>query len=243
MAPTGYGDGRRRHSRPQGEAYYPSGRTGPYVPLRIRRLGASDPEISVCIPTLSRGNGRADRLIASIEAYTGHLDYEIVVADCGGETLGYTAPQNSAMTEGRAEVLVAVNDDVEVSPGWIDPLLLAIDCGAWCATPDATATDGPQVFHPWLAAWSREGWEEIGGLDEQFVLHGSDIDIARRLVDAGHPPVKVLLPNPVRHELNATTAEHPELGRVCVEDLARFHAKWGTAAEDEKHRLAALVAT
>jgi hypothetical protein len=62
-------------------------------------------------------------------------------------------------------------------------------------------------------------------------------------MDAGHPPVKVPLLNPVTHQLNATANERPELGPICVEDLARFHAKWGISAEDEKHRLAALNPT
>ena len=111
----------------------------------------------------------------------------------------------------------------------------------WCATPDGSHTDGPQVFHPYAMFWRASAWAAIGGLDEQFVLWCSDIDIARRLVDAGHPPVKVKLLHPIIHALNATTELHPDLGHVCVGDLERFRQKWGVDAESEKHRLAALV--
>lgn len=207
------------------------------------------PLLSVCIPTLDANNGRAARLVASAEKHT-QLDsraWEVVVEDCHGELRGYTEPMNRAMERAKGRFLLSVNDDVVLADGWFQPLLMALALGQlrstgrpWCATPDATHTDGPQVFHPWCMLWRRESWVEIGGLDEQFVLWCSDIDIARRLVDAGHPPVKVKLPNAVTHELNATTSEHPELGQVCMGDLDRFRAKWGTSAEDEKHRLAAL---
>lgn len=202
------------------------------------------PQLSVCIPTLDRHNGRADRLLESVARCTPPgVSWEAVVEDCHGELRGYTEPMNRAMERAHGRYLLAVNDDVELADGWFSWLLSPLighRRSVWCTTPDATHTDGPQVFHPWCMLWREESWREIGGLDEQFVLWCSDIDLARRLVDAGRPPVKVQLPCAVTHELNATTSEHPSLGQVCVEDLARFRAKWGVDAEAEKHRLAAL---
>lgn len=209
--------------------------------MRILREGSSDPDLSVCIPTYDYNSGRAAKAVECVREHTSHLAYETVVADCEGELLGWTVPQNCAVSVATGRYLALLNDDVTVTAGWVDPLLDALDRGAWCATPDATHTDGPQVFHPWCMLWSRAGWEQVGGLDERFVLWGSDLDMARRLVDADHPPVKVKLPVPVRHQLNATSNEHLDLGPICVEDLTRFQQKWGVPAEQEKHRLAALV--
>lgn len=201
------------------------------------------PEVSVCIPTL---DGEAERVWKALDAlycWTDPARLEVLVADCQRKLLGYTRPMNAAMAAAKGKYLVAMNDDVEVTDGWLEPMLEAARAGAWCVTPDATHTDGPQVFAPYCMLWRRDGWEATGGLDERFVLWGSDIDIARRLVDAGHPPVKVMLTNPVRHQLNATCEEHPqEVGPICMEDLDRFRHKWGVDAETMKHELAALVA-
>jgi GT2 family glycosyltransferase len=172
------------------------------------------------------------------------VDYEIVVVHCGGRVRGYTAPMNQAMRAARGEFLLALNDDVEVSDGWIDPLLEQARAGVWACTPDMTHTDGPQVFAPYCLLLRREALEELGGLDERFVLWASDIDLARRLIEAGHPPVKVLLPNPITHTVGATGAENPELaaelGRICLEDLDRYRAKWSVGANDDKGRMALL---
>lgn len=211
--------------------------------LTVYNNGSPEPLLSVCVPTLDYISARTRAFEHAVVANTPILlPYETVVADCEGELLGYTKPMNAAMAAARGEFLAALNDDVEVAPGWAEALLEPFaNPDVWCVTPDATHTDGPQVFHPWCMFWRAEAWRELGGLDERFVLWGSDIDIARRLIDAGHPPVKVSLTVPVRHELNATSREHVELGPISAADLERFRAKWGTSAEEEKHRLTALV--
>ncbi len=168
------------------------------------------------------------------------VPFEIVIADCEGELLGYTRPQNEAMAAAQADLLLAVNDDVEVATGWFEPLAKAVRAGAWCATPDMTHTDGPQVFHPYCSLWSREGWREVGGLDNRFVFWASDIDIARRLIDAGHPPAIVPLPESIRHQTGATATETRNaewMHETTRADLDRFREKWGVDAEQEKYRL------
>jgi GT2 family glycosyltransferase len=149
------------------------------------------------------------------------------------------------MAAGRGAYLLCVNDDVEVSEGWFEPLLEALIDGAWCATPDMEHSDGPQIYAPYCALWRREAWHEMGGLDEQFRHWCSDIDMARRLVDAGHTPVKVKLPNPITHQTNGTAEEKPDIAgpvaTMCADDLERFARKWGVTAEVEKYRLRDLV--
>jgi hypothetical protein len=211
-------------------------RSGPYVASRV----------AVCVPTFDLRNGRARALLASVQAYT-DADWEPYVVDGHGRLCGpdhqvaYVRRQNEAMAlgvEGGADYLLAVNDDVLVSPGWLPPLLDALRDGAWCATPDMTHADGLQVFAPYAMLWRSGAWEEIGGLDERFVHWASDVDIARRLFEAGHPPVKVFLSPPIRHELGATGNEQPSLGPVCMADLLRYEQKWGCSAEEDKFRMA-----
>jgi GT2 family glycosyltransferase len=200
-------------------------------------IDSTPPQVSICIPTL-RGYDRLGRLLRSIEMHTMGVDYEVVVVDNGSRPRGYTAPMNQALRAARGEFLVALNDDIEVADGWIEPLLEQATAGVWACTPDMTHIDGPQVFAPYCLCLRREAFEALGGLDERFVLWCSDIDLARRLIEAGHPPVKVKLPNAIRHELNATTGEHPELGSVCVADLERYRDKWGVDPNDDKARFA-----
>lgn len=196
----------------------------------------SPPDLSIGIATL-RGYDRLTRLLRSIEAHT-PVNYEVVIVDSGSEARGYTTPMNQALRAARGKFLLALNDDIEVAEGWIEPLLEQARAGIWACTPDMTHTDGPQVFAPYCLLLRRDAFEELGGFDEQFVLWASDIDLARRLIEAGHPPIKVMLPVPIVHELNATTGEHPELGSVCSEDLERYRQKWGVSAEEDKHRMA-----
>jgi GT2 family glycosyltransferase len=197
------------------------------------------PEASICIPTL-KGYDRLMRLLRSIEAHT-PVDYEVVIVDSGSRVRGYTTPMNQALRAARGKFLLALNDDIEVSGGWIEPLLEQARAGVWACTPDMTHTDGPQVFAPYCLCLRREAFEALGGLDERFVLWASDIDLARRLIEAGRPPVKVLLPNPIRHEVSATTGAHPEVAHICQEDLERYREKWGVDANCDKAALVAQV--
>ncbi len=214
--------------------------------MRIIQGGAYLPQVAVCAPSYDAESLRTQRWRDAVIAHSDPILVRWVIADCQRELAGYTRPMNLAVraaleTCPGVPYVAALNDDVEVADGWLAPLLAALDKGAWCATPDATHTDGPQVFHPYCMVWTSVAWQYVGGLDERFVIHGSDIDVARRLVDAGHPPVKVRLPAYVRHQLNATTEEHPAMGPIAAQDLARYEAKWGISAEEDKHRLAALV--
>jgi len=200
------------------------------------------PLASICIPTL-KGYDNLTKLLRSVEEHT-PVDYEAVIVDSGSRVRGYTEPMNQALRAARGEFLLALNDDIEVSEGWIEPLLERARAGIWACTPDMTHTDGPQVFAPYCLCLRRDAFENLGGLDEQFVHWCSDIDLARRLIDAGHSPVKVKLPNPITHEVGGTTTRYPErageIGHICTEDLKRYLEKWGVDANDDKARMACV---
>jgi GT2 family glycosyltransferase len=199
-----------------------------------------DPTVSICIPTL-RGYSNLLALLQSIERHT-HVDYEVVIVDSGSRVRGFPVPMNQAMRAARGRVIVGLNDDVEVTPGWIEPLVAAIDAGAWMVSPDQTSTDGNQCFCGWCVAFSRTAlWCEDLWYDEQFGIWCTDVDLAKRLHEAGHPPVRVAIPEPLRHALNATTSQpavQDVINDEAVADLDRYERKWGSRAETDKHALA-----
>jgi len=210
----------------------------------VWRHGANNPAISICIPTFDRSQRRVDEAVASVCLYTQGYEWEIVILDCEGELRGYTEPMNEAMDAAKGEILVAMNDDVIAAPGWMSMLIGALHDGAWCATPDMTHTDGPQVFAPYCMAWWRCHWHEVGGLDSQFQWWCSDIDLARRLMDMGHPPVRVRLEPPIEHAIGSTATDpshQATLNEWAAQDLDRFRKKWGEEAEREKVRMAVAV--
>ena len=198
--------------------------------------------MSICVPTLDGQGKRLWDCLNAIECYTDPALREIVIADCAGALLGYTRPMAAAMGAASGRFLVALNDDVEVSEDWLEPLLVALQTGAWCATPDSDQNGPILLFAPHCMAWTAKAWREIGGLDERFIHHCSDIDIARRLVDAGHPPVRVPTPHPITHHGSASSAGHVKaLADICQADLDRYVQKWRVTAEQDKHRLAAAL--
>lgn len=209
------------------------------------------PEVSICIPTLGIDLGPLAKLRASIARHT-PLSYEVIIVDSGGTVRGFPVPMNQALRAARARTVVGLNDDCEVTEGWIEPLVDAVRAGAWVASPDQTSTDGNQCICGWCVAFDRFAlygsedadlapWESGLFYDEQFGIWATDVDLCKRLAEAGHPPVRVAIPNPLRHQLNATTSR-PEvqdfINDEAVVDLDRYEAKWGTRAEADKHALA-----
>lgn len=198
-------------------------------------INPAPPVVSICVPTL-RGYDRVARLLRSVEAHT-PVDYEVVVVDSGSRTRGFTVPMNQALRAARGSVLIALNDDVEVTPGWIEPLVQAArEHNQTIVAPDQRSTDGDQVMCGWCVAMDRIFFERWGGYDEQFVFWCSDIDLARWVTERGHPPIRVAIPVPLRHELNGTEREDG-IEQDAVEDLDRYTAKWGRSALDDKTQL------
>lgn len=198
------------------------------------------PLISICVPTL-RGYEQLGRLLTSIEQHSSHLDYEVVIIDSGSRIRGYTAPMNQALDAARGEYVVAINDDVQVTAGWLDPLLDEATTGTPVCFPDQTSTDGFQCITGWCVMFRADFLREWGGYDGQYVLWCSDIDLCRYLDEINMPPKRVAIPVPLIHELGATQTRpgvHGHLDREAVADLDRYQAKWGTSALEDKHSLA-----
>jgi 2-polyprenyl-3-methyl-5-hydroxy-6-metoxy-1,4-benzoquinol methylase len=193
-------------------------------------------ELTIVIPTLDAAGERTRRCIRAAQANT-TVDHEIVVVDNGAPPQGFTAPVNAGLRAARGRYLLVLNDDVELLPGWWEPLRDALDDGAAVVFPETV--DGPMRhdFAAWCFALSRDTLERFAVADGEFldpdlVVWYQDTDLLHRLRMAGTPPVHVPR-SQIRHLLSATVnSDEPALrawvGRQVVADKAAFEAKHGT---------------
>lgn len=211
---------------------------------------AAAPRVSIVIVTWN-GLELIQRCLPSV-VDTAYENLEIVVAD-NASTDGTAAwiestypdrvrvvrhPENWAFCRGNNEAIpatsgkyvVLLNNDVEVPPGWLNPLVEAMEADPELAAVqpkllqyedrsrfeyagaaggfvdrlgypfargrlfDHVERDRGQYDDPADIFWAtgaammlrRDAFEEVGGLDEQFVLHMEEIDLCWRLRRAGY---------------------------------------------------------
>jgi len=193
-------------------------------------------ELSIVIPTLDAAGERTRRCIAAAQATTA-VDHELIVIDNGAPPQGFTAPVNAGLRAARGRYLLVLNDDVELLPGWWEPLRAALDAGAAVVFPETV--DGPmrRDFAAWCFAFARPTLERFAVapgefLDPELVVWYQDTDLLERLRRAGLPP-RWVEASRIRHGLSQTVAaEEPELrawvARQVQADKAAFEAKHGT---------------
>jgi GT2 family glycosyltransferase len=195
------------------------------------------PELTVVIPTLDAAGDRLRRCVAAIQAAT-DVAHEIVVVDNGSPPQGFTAPVNAGLRAGRGRYLVVCNDDVEVLPGWWEPLRASLDAGAAVAFPRTVDGAMRDDFAAWCFALTRDTLERFAVapgefLDPDLVVWYQDTDLLQRLREAGRPPV--LVPEAaIRHGLSETVqTDDPALRAWIAEQIGRdkqaFEAKHGLA--------------
>jgi GT2 family glycosyltransferase len=190
-----------------------------------------DPKASIIVPTRARA-GYLDVALASIAPQAADAAAEVLVVDDGpgaataevalrhgahyvahASSRGLNAARNTGIDAARGSLLVFVDDDVRVRPGWLAALLSADalaepDVGvltgpiharfedhAWrsCgreAPPITTQDLGPadrDVPHAWGAnmAVRRAGLELAGRFDESRELYGDEQEWQQRLAAAG----------------------------------------------------------
>ena len=102
--------------------------------LRERRLVKRDTgkvSILVCSPDFDRP--LAKKCLESIKAHTTGFEYELLSLE-NGKYGSFSHPEeiNRAMDFARGEHFVTLDDDIEVTPGWLEALLVhsAPDVGA-----------------------------------------------------------------------------------------------------------------
>jgi GT2 family glycosyltransferase len=219
-------DGLRSAAGPAGAARRPALAAGRHAP-------ATTPELTVVIPTLDATSDRMRRCLTAVRACTGS-PHEVVVVDNGTPAQGFSGPVNAGLRAADSPYVVVMNDDVEVLPGWWEPLRGALDDGAAVAFPltvdGAMRTD----FAAWCFAASRETVDEFGHgpgafFDPALVIWFQDTDLLVRLREARRPP-RLVKGSRIRHGLSQTLADpDPALsawvrGQIAV-DQQRFSLK------------------
>jgi GT2 family glycosyltransferase len=190
-----------------------------------RRAPGEDPELTVVIPTLDAASERVRDCVAALQRAT-DVPYEIVLVDNGAPPQGFTAPVNSGLRAARGRYAVVLNDDVEVLPGWWQPLRDALDAGASVVFPRTIDGAMRTDFAAWCFALSRATLDEFEAapgrfLDERFTVWYQDTDLASRLAAAGRPP-RLVEESQIRHGLSETVAsDDPELRAWIAQTVER----------------------
>ncbi len=202
-------------------------------------IDRSPPLLSLCVPTL-RGYDQLLRLLRSIEQHT-PFDHEVIIVDSGSRTRGYPVPMNQALDSARGRVVMALNDDVQVTPGWAAPLIDEALSGTPVCFPDQSSLEGLQCITGACIVFRDDFLRDWRGFDERYTIWCSDIDLCKYLDDIGMPAKRVAIPIPLVHEIGATQ-NRPDMKGVlddeAVMDLARYRDKWGTDPLQDKFALA-----
>lgn len=190
---------------------------------------------SFVIPTFNN----YDKLAECIQSIKDHAEepYEIIIMDNGSHPLGYVDPVVRGANAARGDLICVVNDDALVGPGFLPPLV------------DAAYTH--HIFSPWaedeehapLLGWflcfSRWGWHTFG-LDTRFKVWCSDIDLFRRMKEAGMEFHKVK-ESVVYHPEYSVTCSMPSIQDIIVpwqlQDIEKYKQKWGTDPNKDKNGL------
>ncbi len=218
---------------------------------------------SIIIPVY----GPEDLLTACLAAVWENTqgEYELVLVDNGTgyslqgdivlrnrKNLGYARACNQGAEAANGNVLVFLNVDTEVQPGWLPPLIAPLDnyevgmTGARCHYPNGNIQHSGIAFrmvngelearnlHDELPSREVEGttgaccairkrtFRALGGFDEGFDNGYDDVDLCLQ-VRAADYTIRYVQEARVLHHESATGKER---GRSVKENVARLQQKW-----------------
>lgn len=150
-----------------------------------------DPVLTVTVPVWSRTAELAEMARATIERVweVARVPTEVVVIDNGSpvqvplpakvhrypENKGVATAWNTGIRLASAPVVVVLNSDCRVEPGWDEALLEAVSDGRRIAFPYTDHCDGRGFVQPdqggtagWCFMLTKEVYEEVGPFDEWF---------------------------------------------------------------------------
>lgn len=200
-------------------------------PRRSGQGGMIRGSISIIIPTMFRD---ASKLALTLKSFGRHTRAPFETCLETGGTFAQNV--NAGLRRARGEYLVITNDDVEVFEGWDVPYRERLsEAGVGMVAPFALGKrqtlredwlrtrSGYPCASFWLVMISREAFEKVGYLDEQFLHSYEDEDFCIRLGKAGFKMVRV----------SETPAIHHHEGHQPYNDRVRrsrerFIRKWGS---------------
>ena len=167
------------------------------------------------------GKKMLERFLPSVTAHT-QGDAEVIIADNGStddsldfvraqypglriieldKNYGFAGGYNRALQQVKADYYVLLNDDVEVTPGWIEPVVAQMQQHPDTAIcqPKLLMYDQRDTFeyaggaggfldkYGYPAMFVRaDVWHQLGGLDDDFFAHMEEIDFCWRAKNAGY---------------------------------------------------------
>jgi glycosyltransferase involved in cell wall biosynthesis len=152
-------------------------------------------QLTIVIPTLDATSTRVVNTIEQAHATT-EVPHQIVVVDNGSPPQGFTGPVNAGIRSANTPYVVVMNDDVELLPGWWEPLRQTLDAGAAVVFPKTIDGRMRHDFAAWCFGMTQatiEAFSVAPGefFDPAMVVWYQDTDLLERLLAAGSPPVQV----------------------------------------------------
>jgi len=167
------------------------------------------------IDTCRDGAGAHNVNIIVIEQAAG-VRYTGAVTLYENREFAYNSFANRGIRTGSAPWVMVANNDLEFMPGWLDALLHVKhpvmspvspgDSRQQIITKNETGTVNGKHFSGWCFMLSRQLWEKIGGLDEDFFYYCADDSVIEQVKAAGVTPMVVSQSN-VRHLVSKTGGE------------------------------------
>ncbi|VVA47931.1 Glycosyl transferase family 2 [Serratia ficaria] len=152
--------------------------------------------ITSCI----NGSGEVKVNVIVVEQVSGVRYRDAIVIRKSGQ-FRYNAFANYGISTGSAPWVMVANNDLEFLPGWASALLQAKHQVVSPVSPgesrqagiasNQTGTTNGKHFSGWCFMLSRQLWEKIGGLDEEFHYWCADDSVIEQVKRAGVTPMLV----------------------------------------------------
>ncbi len=170
-----------------------------------------------------------------------------------GLNRGYPAAINQGLAVAKGDTICLLNNDTEVTAGWLDPMLMVLRGGYGMVGPCSDNVSGEQgsggfgvmgvgdpnaiVYYDasrlvgFCLLMKRAVLDKIGGLDERFGIGNfDDDDYCIRAQLAGF--YLAIVRNSFVHHVGGATfrAEGIDYQKLLVENWVKFQDKWGVPA-------------
>lgn len=172
---------------------------------------------------------------------------------------GYAHCVRDAVAASTGEVVLLLDDDVRIPPGFFGTLralmtsMPNVGVLSWRSegkNPGQSKVSLSGYLEPatqiasYCYAFRRSVWDELGGFDARYKFYCIDSDFALRATLAGHPSYRVWWPL-VPHDEHGGAVDTVGFSRQAVgqADVALFQEKWGASGDEmERRALASLLA-